>query len=210
MGAVYYQCRLLLAISIAGLLLSACGGGGGDGGSPGGTNNSPGLVTKTGVFVDSLVAGVAYKTQSKSGVTNAAGEYEYIDGETVTFSIGDIVLGHTLAGPVVTPVALVDGARDASDPVVSNIIRLLISLDADSDPSNGLDLTSAAAAAAASGLSIDSPTFETDVALLIETVKGAGALLVDASVAAAHFDETLHTSWGTSVWGQDCWGTVCS
>lgn len=195
----------LLATVYLGIILSACGGGGG-----GGSDNSGGTpVTKVGVFVDSLVAGVSYQTESKSGITNAAGEYDYIEGETVTFSIGDIILGNATAGPVVTPVDIVDGATDASNPVVTNIIRLLVTLDDDGDPSNGLDLTAAATAAVGSTLTVDSPNFETDSTELVEAVKGTGTTLVDATTATNHFNETLHTSWGTSVWGQDCWGALC-
>lgn len=198
----------LLAVSIIGLILSACGGGGGDGGQPIVTIPTP--TIQTGVFIDSLVIGVYYETQTKSGVTNAAGEYQYIDGETVTFSIGGIVLGSTIAAPVVTPVDIVEGATDASDPAVSNIIRLLLTLDVDGDASNGLDLTIATAVAVDSSIAVDSPTFETDVTALLGSIKGSGTSLVDVTTAIAHFDETLHASWGTSVWGGDCWGTVCS
>ncbi|WP_455208694.1 hypothetical protein [Kaarinaea lacus] len=197
----------LLAVSIIGLILNACGGGG-DGGQP--IEPIPTPTIQTGVFIDSLVIGVYYETETKSGVTNAAGEYQYIDGETVTFSIGGIVLGSTMAAPVVTPVDIVEGAINASDPIVSNIIRLLLTLDADGDASNGLDLTTATAMAVDFSIAIDSPTFEADVTALVESIKGAGATLVDVTTAIAHFDETLHASWGTSVWGGDCWGTVCS
>jgi hypothetical protein len=194
-----------LIITFLGITLAACGGGGGD------PHPDPiQKTTKIGVFIDSAVAGVDYVTETKFGVTNTAGEYEYLEGETVSFFIGDILLGTTVADPVVTVINIVDGATDATDPVVKNIIRLLVTLDADGDPSNGIDVSAAQAAATGTHISVSSPTFESDVAALIVAVKGAGATLVDENVAINHFNETLQTGWGTSVWGSDCWQTVCS
>jgi para-nitrobenzyl esterase len=44
-------------------------------------------------FYDSPVAGLEYKTQTASGITNEKGKFKYYPGETVTFSIGGLVLG---------------------------------------------------------------------------------------------------------------------
>ena len=193
-------------------LLVACGGGG-DGDSPGGGPSgtpSPQPDILSGVFLDSLVSGVNYTTETQSGMTNSDGEYNYTDGEEVTFSIGDIVLGTSLVGPVVTPLMLVDGAMDANDPRVTNIVRLLMTLDSDGNPDNGIEI-SAAAHTAAAGLSVDfaSTTFDADVQALVDDVKGTGTQLVDAGGAQNHFNTSLKTSWGTMTWGTDCWKQVC-
>jgi len=193
-------------------LLVACGGGG-DGDSPGGGPSgtpSPQPDILSGVFLDSLVSGVNYTTETQSGMTNSDGEYNYTDGEEVTFSIGDIVLGTSLVGPVVTPLMLVDGAMDANDPRVTNIVRLLMTLDSDGNPDNGIEI-SAAAHTAAAGLSVDfaSTTFDADVQALVDDVKGTGTQLVDAGGAQNHFNTSLKTSWGTMTWGTDCWNQVC-
>ena len=198
-------CLLLLTF-----VLVACGGGG-DGGSPNPSGTpTPPPETLTGVFVDSPVSGANYSTDTQSGMTNLAGEYGYVDGEMVTFSIGGIVLGTAMAGPVVTPLMLVDGAMDTTDPRVTNIVRLLITLDSDGNPDNGIEIT-AAAHDAAEGMSLDfaSANFDTEVQTLVENVKGAGTQLVDAGSAQNHFNTSLKTSWGTMTWGTDCWGQVC-
>lgn len=200
-------CLLLLTF-----VLVACGGGG-DGGAPGGGPSgtpTPQPDVLTGVFLDSLVSGVNYTAETQSGMTNADGEYNYVDGEQVTFSIGGIVLGTTLAGPVVTPLMLVDGATGANDPRVINIVRLLLTLDSDGNPDNGIEITADAHTAAA-GLSVgfDSASFDDDVQELVDTVKGTGTQLVDAGSAQNHFSTSLKTSWGTMTWGTDCWGQVC-
>ena len=58
----------------------------------------------TGVFIDSAVTGITYSTASQSGTTNTSGEFTYIDGESVTFSIGSLNLPSVAAKSVVTPV----------------------------------------------------------------------------------------------------------
>lgn len=192
------------------LLLVACSSGGGDSNPNPSNTPTPDPEILTGVFVDAPVAGANYSTETQSGMTNTAGEYNYVEGETVTFSIGGIVLGTAMAGPVVTPLMLVDGATDATDPSVTNIVRLLMTLDSDSNPDNGIEITTTAQEAAANmSLDFASTTFDADAQALIDTVKGTGTQLVDAGSAQDHFNTSLKTSWGTMTWGTDCWGQVC-
>ena len=82
----------LAALTISTALLSACGGGGGGGESSSSTDNSS---VRTGSFIDSAVEGLRYSTPTRSGLTNALGEFKYLDGEQVTFQIGGTVLGIT-------------------------------------------------------------------------------------------------------------------
>lgn len=200
-----FMCRKQWLTLIASVfLLSACGGGGGSG--------TPAIITpptpSTGVFVDSPVAGLHYETATYSGTTNSAGEYDYLPGETVTFSVGGIVFGATLAGPVVSPLSLVSGARDASDPVVTNIVRLLLTLDDDGNPDNGISI-SAATATAAVGLTVNftAADFSVDPGMVSLLVALPNATLVDAPAAQTHFAATLtaQTDWGALAWGSGAW-----
>jgi PKD repeat protein len=115
-------------------LLTACGGGGGGGGDTSTAN--------TGTFIDSPVQGLDYLTTTQKGTTNSQGSFTYETGEEITFSIGDVVLGTTLGKSIITPLDLVPGAQDETDPTVTNILRLLQSLDVDGDPDNSIYLTS--------------------------------------------------------------------
>jgi hypothetical protein len=189
------------------ILLTACGGSG-SGGTGAGSNSQP--VVLTGVFLDSLVSGINYSTATQSGRTNSSGEFSYIGGERATFSIGDIVLGSSEAASVITPIDLVDGANDATDPQVVNIVRLLMTLDNDGIPDNGIEITPAVHTAA-TGLSLlfGSTTFEADVQTLLDAAKGAGTQLVSVDSAQSHFNTSLKTSWGAMAWGTDCWAQVC-
>lgn len=207
---MFYSVRNTLRIPIWFIFLStliACGGGGGGGNS---SQSTPSPTVLTGVFMDSVVAGLDYLTETQSGSTNTAGEFQYLANQSITFSIGDIILGTTTAGPIITPLSLVEGAVDASDPRVLNIVRLLLTLDVDGDPSNGIEISSTVRDAA-TGLSIDfaSSTFEQDIQPFLDTAIGAGSQLVALNDAQNHFDTNLKTSWGTMTWGTDCWNQLC-
>ena len=90
-----------------------------------------------GVFYDSPVQGLEYETQSLSGITNENGEFNYKEGETVTFSVGGLVLGSAPGQEMVTPADLVveigKDIRRLKNWKVTNISRFLQSLDKGGD-----------------------------------------------------------------------------
>lgn len=98
-----------------------------------------------GVFLDSPVGGLTYKTQTVEGVTRADGIFRYKPGEVVTFSVGGLVLGSTAGKKIVTPLDLFADAKDASDQRVVNVCVFLQSLDQDGNPENGILITKAVA-----------------------------------------------------------------
>jgi hypothetical protein len=192
----------------AGLLLTltACGGGGD---STTATATATETVS-TGVFIDSAVEGLQYETATRSGTTNSLGEYDYLAGETVTFSIGGIVLGSTIAGPVATPLSLVPDATSATNPVVTNIVRLLLSLDSDGDPDNGITISSDVTTAAndlAVDFSVADLSADDGITSLLNNIQSL--TLVSESVAQNHFNQTLavqaKSTWGSLQWGSSQW-----
>lgn len=110
-----------------------------------GTSVTSTPVPLTGVFMDSLVGGINYSTPTSKGVTKADGVFQYKAGESVTFSIGELVLGSSAGKPVVTPLDLVPDAKGASDQRVVNICVLLQTLDQDGDAANGILISEKAA-----------------------------------------------------------------
>ena len=100
-----------------------------------------------GVFYDSPVEGLRYETQTLSGVTDNKGEFEFREGESVTFSVGRLVLGSAPAKEFLTPADLVgrvDGVIKKlahPDPKLTNIARFLQSLDQDGNVENGITIT---------------------------------------------------------------------
>ena len=121
-------------------LILACFPGCSSSGSSSGSSGAD-----SGVFIDSPVQGLTYETATQSGTTDAAGTFQYQDGETVKFFIGNLLVGESTAKSILTPINLVPGASDAEDSTVTNICRLLQSLDADGNPDNGITITEAIA-----------------------------------------------------------------
>ncbi|MFC4261178.1 carboxylesterase family protein [Marinobacter lacisalsi] len=130
--------RALLAVAITPWLLTLSGCGDDD------SSSSDSSDTRTGTFVDSPVAGLDYAgEQTSAAMTDDNGQFRYREGETITFSIGDLILGAATGADVVTPVDITSGAVDATDPGVTNRLVLLQTLDADGDLNNGIQLTDA-------------------------------------------------------------------
>ena len=145
------------------LLFAGCG----DDGSPSDTELS-------GEFQAGRVSGLRYVTPTRSGVTDSNGTFKYLAGESVTFSVGAIALGHapgaaqitpfTLAGmtPPTTELALrreLDRASRTTSNFVHavNLMRLSLALDVDHDPANGIDLRGRDAALASATLNLIRP-----------------------------------------------------
>ncbi len=158
--------RALFGAFIVPLALTACGGGGG--------SDSDVL---TGQFVDAPVAGLQYHTASLSGETNANGEFSYRAGETVSFYVGDILIGQAAGASTISPFDLAGEApprtavdirravnrinsREQGTPleVAINIAVFLHTLDEDGDPGNGIEIPAAMHTLAANrSLDFDQP-----------------------------------------------------
>lgn len=133
-----------------------------------------------GVFLDSPVSGLDYKTATSSGLTGDLGVFRYRDGETVSFSIGALDLGSAVGAETLTPLGITSGATEASDPAVNNKLILLQTLDADGDLNNGIQITEAIRAivsAKAATIAFSQPTtaFRTSLTDLMTELNGAGA-----------------------------------
>lgn len=170
---------ILLSISLV-----SCGGE---------SSNIP--TTKQGVFLDSAVSGLTYTSPSYSGITDANGTYDYKTGETITFSIGGIIIGSAIGATTLTPVSLVPTAINETHPSVVNITRFLLSLDEDNDPNNGIDISQATRDDAAA-LSIDfSPSitdFEIDSDLVTAlNILTSSSVLVTSAFAQEHLRSTI-------------------
>ncbi len=129
--------RVVLSFFLVVFFVVGCGGGGGDD-TPG--DRQPTTRTMVGQFKDSNTAGVSYVSGGQSGVTDSQGRFTYEEGKTVTFSVGNVPLGETEGKSLVTPVDLVEQGSSSSGSVV-NTARLLVSLDQDADPSNGITIS---------------------------------------------------------------------
>ena len=139
--------------------------------------------TQKGVFIDSRVSGINYRTDSQVGTTNASGEFQYIAGESVVFNIGDLEFPAVVAAGIVTPKEIAKG----NDTLQTNILQILQSLDSDGNPENGITIHNEAEEKF-SGVSFDltSEDFDSRVISVLESI-GDGLTLVSEADANAHF-----------------------
>jgi len=155
------------------------------------TNNSETVLT--GVFLDSAVEGISYSTETLAGVTNESGEFQYISGENVTFSIGDLAFPTTSASESITPLDMASSGSIYDDLVVNTIV-LLQSLDVDADPINGITI-SEQAVTNASAIDLNVPTSDfiqnQDVINLVANSGSSDTNIVSAANASQHFQTTL-------------------
>lgn len=95
-----------------------------------------------GVFIDSRVEGLQYRTDSVQDITDENGIFNYRKGEAfVRFFIGNVDLGAAPIDDFVTPLDIV-GTTDVEDQRVINRARFLLLFDEDYDETAG-NLTSA-------------------------------------------------------------------
>jgi uncharacterized protein len=94
------------------------------------------------------VAGLKYQTPTLTGLTNKRGEFRYQSGEAVTFLVGRLVLGTSAGAPRINLAQLVNrvagNIEKLHDPSVTNLARLLQTLDQDGDSENGIAIAPAA------------------------------------------------------------------
>ncbi|MCJ8337208.1 MAG: type I secretion C-terminal target domain-containing protein, partial [Pseudomonadales bacterium] len=103
-----------------------------------------GDAINTGMFVDGIVEGLAYSTNSGfSGITDAKGGFKYLNGDLITFSIGNVVIGTVSSAAVADGTLFLQeiagvGLEDMNNDYVENMAVLLQSLDNDGDAYNGI------------------------------------------------------------------------
>lgn len=208
----------LLIGTLSSLLLMSCGGGtssemktsdelnseiinGPDNDSQNNDQENVIDIVLTGVFIDSPVEGLTYTTESQSGTTNKLGEFKYIEGESITFSIGDLTFPEVNAESKVTPADLAVGSDDWNATAV-NIARLLQSLDSDSNTANGIEILSIAAQSTAKldfDVSVSSFAENTNVINLLANSGSTNSSLIDENIAIQHINESAGTSLTPSV-----------
>jgi hypothetical protein len=136
--------KMIAVLSMASLL-TACGGGGAGGGGAFGDQQFGALVS--GNFIDSPVAGLHYEGEQSSGDTAAGGAFNCRLGETIIFSVGDLVLGSaSCAADNIFPTDLT-GEDDSNLAIAdkAQVMALILhSLDEDGDSSNGISIPSGA------------------------------------------------------------------
>ena len=187
------------------LVLTGCGGGGGSSSGDTATQTSSAAIEASasvssletqpiqGQFVDSAVSGLWYETETQSGYTDENGFFFYLEGETVSFYMGQTLLGSVDAKSLVTPLDML--ADDDHPDKLQNMLRILQSLDADADTSNGIALNETTNSYLDQfELPLNSPAVIFEASKVVNELVGAvtnGTNLIDAVDSFVHFRETL-------------------
>jgi hypothetical protein len=180
-----------IALVLSSLLITACGGGSSSSGrSSPQTPDNPPAQSQTGYFIDGPVKGANYRRTALGElfITPVDGSFNYLVGETLSFSLGNIPLGQIQPMPNVkftTPRALAQGDED----LAISITRLLMTLDSDQNPDNGIELSPAVQQAAANytGSSNFSSFDNSDLAEFARTTNGDEPRnLISKEAAKAH------------------------
>ncbi|MCJ8511628.1 hypothetical protein J2X86_000019 [Acinetobacter lwoffii] len=175
--------KTLLCIALAGLL-SACGGSDDNSSTPPTSN----IGTQTGVLTDAVIAGVRYVTSSgATGFTNDDGEFNFNEGETVKFYIGDVQLGDEIeAKERVTPLDLAE-----TENARLNLLVFLQSLDGDDNDDKLKISTATTDALKNQSINFDQPYNDFKNEAIVKTVIPEEKL-VNEEDAKAHFQATFY------------------
>jgi len=209
--------KLSLGLMATGAL-TACGGG-----TNTGTITGSNTIIK-GQFLDSAVSDLRYESLSSSGVTDATGNFQCLLSEEVNFYIGALKLGTSICQRIITPQTLAANVTVQSQPqtvtsasgVVSTVagtsqvvvrpaspndssvvnrVRLLMTLDVDDNPANGIQLPSSIEQKKVTLTSINfknNNVFDNAVGAIVQKMPSvSNKSVTDATTATNHFNKTL-------------------
>ncbi|MFW9822682.1 MAG: carboxylesterase/lipase family protein [Candidatus Thorarchaeota archaeon] len=94
-----------------------------------------------GKFQGIPIEGLSYQTTTLSGETDIKGQFRYISGESLVFSIGKLILGEAIGKEMISLIDLVPGAENSSDQRVINLCVLLQTLNQEGNINKGIRIS---------------------------------------------------------------------
>ncbi len=175
----------LAAVIVSASLLAACGGGGD-------TTTSSSEQTLVGTFKDSNVSGLNYSCGTYTSITNELGQFNYRNGDTCTFSVGNVNIGSAAGSTLITPSELANDNGSVTGTQTVNRVRFLMLLDEDQNPDNGIQITESTRNLAKnwSPVNFASNSLDNDLIAIQQTL-GPSKKLPTSIDASNHFTETL-------------------
>jgi hypothetical protein len=205
-----YNLTSLMILTI--IIVTGCGGGGGDAATSNDTTTT--ATKKTGTFIDGPVEGLFYKATTLSGFTGKDGTFEYIDGETVEFFLGEVSIGSATGNTTMTPNTLA-ATTDVDNQTVVNLIKFLQTADSDGDHTNGIQVKSSIKEKSNLGnttvINFSQPvsSFESDSNVVKFVQDFQLTRLVDTETAKSNYKDALGTTTGgTTTGGTTTGGTT--
>ena len=180
--------KVLLLQAATTALVVACGGGGDGGGygNPPPPPAPPAAVVRDAQFVDDIVDGLRFNvTGVGEGTTSNVGKFQFAEGRKIDFlvgsaanriAIGSATPGYSASGIIPFSLQDLDEIKAPNgDLYLSNVLRLLVLLDANGDSSDGFQIDAAANTAIAAAVA---------GTRTIDFGASAAAFAADATVAA--------------------------
>ncbi len=144
-------------------------------------SNSEVKVTKTGVFIDSVVEGLNYECSSGTkGITDDKGEFTCDKNNTISFFLGKNNLGTSQLLDYITPYTLFKNNNVSA----LNLAQLLQSLDNDKNLSNGIKIDTNLLLKLGNEISFNSISFDEDMQKLL----GSDNELISEDIALANIE----------------------
>jgi DNA-binding beta-propeller fold protein YncE len=208
--------RSVLPLAVA-ATLAACGGGG-----YGGDNDDPPpapapvITVADAQFTAEKIEGLGFRGNGiTEGRTDAAGKLKFGVGQTVELFLGEganrLIIGTVTVAPAANNGVATIGLKDlrevqtAAAPFLDNVISLLVSLDANSDPSDGIKIdaaTNTAIGAAIAGKTLDfgkaADAFKADP-VIAALFTALNRTFIDAQKAVADFSTLFAQSRSSSI-----------
>jgi len=138
-----------------------------------------------------VVEGLAYEVGSEQQRTDLNGAFRYEEAQSLVFSIGDIQLPSFTVKPNITPFDI-GGPSDTDNRIAVNVTRLLLAIDEDGNPNNGIRVGDTAHAMGAE-MSVDfaSDNFDSDVANFVSNSGSSLAVLPSTSEALRYLVQQM-------------------
>jgi len=177
---------------IVSIVLFTIGCGGSSDSSEKSTNKT---FLKTGYLIDSYVEGVDYYINGNlSGTTDKDGKFKYQEKDTITFKVGQMEIATIVSVYTdnhVTIQDLCEVRRDwADNSKVVNIATFLQSLDEDSNPSNGITITSEIKDLFIQKIKLK----DLDYSEIVAMIKNLGKNVKSKNSVVSHLKQTMQTA----------------
>ena len=163
------------------------------------TKVHPSYPIQYGNFIDAGVSGLEYTNSTiTQRMTDDGGKYRFTYGDILTFKIGNLLLGESVALATITPKEIVSWQNlelntSIYAPEVNNRVRLLISLDSDENPTNGIEINATTRSLAQNWTTplYDLNETEFNNAIDIATKGDINISSISAADASTHFESSL-------------------
>ena len=74
-----------------------------------------------------------YVSGTVTGKTLTGGVFSYQVGNSIKFYVGDVLIGEAVPASVLSPIDLVPGAKDVTNPTVVKIVKFMLAVNSSND-----------------------------------------------------------------------------